>query len=283
MLIASLQNPRVKSVVKLRDRRGRDREEKVLIEGYRGLRRALDAGYPVDDLYVCPELFLGDNETHLIEAYASRGTAVYETTVEVFGKMAYRDRPEGLLGVGPQQRRCLADLAPPVMPPPLFLVAEAIEKPGNLGTMLRSADATGVAALLLCDGRTDLYNPNVVRASTGNLFTVPIAECSSAEALPWLRNHGVRILAATPHGEHLYTDVDLTGPVAVAVGAEQFGLSGTWLGACDLPVRIPMLGIADSLNVATATALLLYEAIRQRVAAGLIQDPGTGATADYEE
>jgi TrmH family RNA methyltransferase len=154
----------------------------------------------------------------------------------------------------------------------VVLVAEAIEKPGNLGTMLRSADATGVTALVVCDPCTDPFNPNVVRASTGALFTVPLAEASPEQTLAWLRENRIRILAATPHASQRYTDADLTGPIAIVVGSEQYGLSRHWLAACDQPVRIPMLGVADSLNVATATALLLYETVRQRLAAGIIPD-----------
>jgi TrmH family RNA methyltransferase len=139
--------------------------------------------------------------------------------------------------------------------------------------MLRSADATGVDALLLADACTDLFNPNVVRASTGSLFHVPVAECTTAEALAWLRARGVRTLAATPHAESLYTDVDMTGPLAIAVGTEQYGLTTPWIEGADIAVRIPMLGQADSLNVSTATALLLYEAVRQRLPKGLTPTP----------
>ncbi|NLF17039.1 MAG: RNA methyltransferase [Lentisphaerae bacterium] len=274
MLITSPQNPRIKDLVRLRDRRGRDRDQKVIIEGYRELMRAVDAGYPLEELYVCPELFQGSNEPALIERCCRAGAALFETTPAVFGKVAYRDRPEGLLAVGPQRHRGLADLALPAAPPPLLLVAEAIEKPGNLGTMLRSADATGVSALVVCDPCTDIFNPNVVRASTGTLFTVPVVEAGGDEALAWLRDHGIRILAASPHAEARYTEVDLTGPVAVTVGTEQYGLSPRWIEAADLAVRIPMLGVADSLNVATATALILYEAVRQRLAAGSAADRG---------
>jgi TrmH family RNA methyltransferase len=260
--LSSPQNPRVKQVVRLRDRRDRDREQLFLIEGYRELKRALDNGFPVHDLFVCAELFQGRNEPALIERYAAAGTAVHRTTEAVFRKMAYRDRPEGLLGVAPQRHRPLAHL--PAAAAPLLLVAVAIEKPGNLGTILRSADATGVDGLVLCDACTDLYNPNVVRASTGTLFSVPLAEGGTPETLAWLRARGVRTLAATPHADAVYTEVDMRGPLAIIVGCEMLGLSDAWLAAADLRVRIPMLGQADSLNVATATTILLYEAVRQR-------------------
>ncbi len=274
MLITSSQNPRVKALVRLRDRRDRDREGKFLIEGYRELLRAAQAGYPITELYVCPPLFQGVNEPALIYRLRDAGAQVIELAEGLFRKAAYRDRPEGLLGVAPQRRRRLDDLGLPAGGTPLLLVAEAIEKPGNLGTMLRSADAAGAAGLIVCDPCTDLFNPNVVRASTGTLFTVPVAEAAPDETLAWLRARGIRILAATPHARRRFTEVDLTGPVALVVGAEQYGLSERWLAACDLPVRIPMLGVADSLNVATATALLLFEAVRQRLAAGVVSDRG---------
>ncbi|OGV66875.1 MAG: rRNA methyltransferase [Lentisphaerae bacterium RIFOXYA12_64_32] len=268
MLISSLQNPRVKDAVRLWDRRDRDRTGKTLIEGYRELLRALSNQFPVDELFHCPELFQGVNEPALIERFRQTGTQVFQTTPDVFRKMAYRDRPEGLLAVAPQQHRSLADIRLGPLPP-LLIVAEAIEKPGNLGTMLRSADATGVDAVILCDRCTDLFNPNVVRASIGTLFSMTVAETTTTEAIAWLQARGVGVLAATPHAAQLYTDVDLTGPTAIVVGTEQHGLSEAWMAQAKIQVRIPMLGQADSLNVATATALLLYEAVRQRAAAGV--------------
>ena len=273
LVISSLQNPRIKSVVRLRDRRGRDRDPRVVIEGYRALSRALGSGYPVEELYVCEALFQGENEAELIAALRLSGAQVIGTTEGVFRKLAYRDRPEGLLGVGPQLSLDLARLETG-HGIPLYLVAESIEKPGNLGTMLRSADAVGASGLIVCDPRTDVYNPNVVRASTGNLFTVPLALADSSSARAWLAGHGIAILAASPHAAALHWGVDLTGPLAIVVGTEQYGLSDSWMEAADIRVRLPMQGVADSLNVATATAILLYEAIRQRMDAGLIADRG---------
>ena len=262
LTVTSLQNPRVKAVVRLRDRRDRDREQRFLIEGYRAVRRAIDNDYPLEELYFCPELFQGTNEPELIEACVRAGCPAVRAAPQVFRKMAYRDRPEGLLAVAPQCHRSLVDLA--WSQPPLLLVAEAIEKPGNLGTMLRAADAAGADGFIVCDRCTDLFNPNVVRASIGALFSVRVGEAPSTEALPWLREKGVRVLAATPHADVLYTDADMVSPLAIAVGTEQYGLSEEWLAQADVQVRIPMLGQADSLNVATASALLLYEAVRQR-------------------
>ena len=278
--LTSVQNPKIKQVVKWRDRRDRDRDQKVLVEGYRALTRAIAGNYPIDELYICPELFQGKNEGALIAELEQRGAAVYEVAAPAFHKMAYRDRPEGLLGIGPQRHRGLADLEAiaPADRPEFYLVCEQIEKPGNLGTILRSADAAGVSAIILCDSRTDLFNPNVVRASTGNLFTMPIAETTSADAAAWLKKRGVRIVASSPHVDTIYTAVAMTGPVAIVVGAEEFGLSDFWLQTAEVSARLPMMGEADSLNVATATTIMLYEVLRQRLAEGAVKD--TGAVPD---
>ncbi len=289
MILTSIHNPRLMQVLKWRDRRDRDRDQAVVIEGYRALSRALAAGFPVSDVYYCPEMYQGVNEPSLLERLAASGSRLVQVAPGPFARIAYRDRPEGLLGVGRQRRMGLEDV-PAKGTPPFYLVAEQIEKPGNLGTMLRSADAAGTDALILCDSRTDLWNPNVVRASTGMLFSMPVAEASSAEAFKWLREKGVSVLAATPHAEMMYTDADLTGPVAIAVGAEQYGLSSLWMDGADLKVRLPMMGAADSLNVATATTILLYEVLRQRMAAGMLSAPEPVADeynrafiSDYDE
>jgi TrmH family RNA methyltransferase len=147
---------------------------------------------------------------------------------------------------------------------PLFLVAQSIEKPGNLGTLLRTADAAAVDGVVVVDRCTDLFNPNVVRASVGTMFTVPVAEATSDEAFDWFDQQGVRLLATSPDAETAYTDSDLTGPLALVMGSEQYGLDERWLERTDDQLRIPMAGRADSLNVATATAIVLFEALRQR-------------------
>lgn len=272
--LTSLQNPRVKQVVRWRNRPDRDDSQVVLAEGYRALVRALAGGYPLKEIFVCPECFPPEkhHEEELLAQWAARGARLIRVAPLPFEKMCYRDRPEGLLGVGPQLHRGLEALKPSKNP--FYLVAEQIEKPGNLGTIMRSSDAVGVDGLILCDSRTDLFNPNVVRASTGNLFTLPVAEATTRETIPWLKKKGVKILATSPHADPLYTQVDLTAPVAVAVGAEQYGLTKSWIEQADLVVRLPMMGEADSLNVSTATSILLYEVLRQRLDAGLLQDPG---------
>jgi RNA methyltransferase, TrmH family len=285
--ISSLQNPRVKQLVKLRDRRPRDEAGVFLVEGYRQIRRALDKGITLSELYICPEWYPGEqgNEAALIADAQAAGAKVFQLTRDAFAKVAYREHPDGLLAVAPQWRKTLADLdallanrgmgsesgmgVPPMSDagparPPFLLVVEAIEKPGNLGTILRSADAAGTDALIVCDPVTDLFNPNVVRASTGVLFSVPVIIASSEEVREWLRARHIRAVATTPAATELHTDTDLRGPLAIVMGSEQYGLSDYWLREAEARVRIPMAGQADSLNVAMATIITLFEAVRQR-------------------
>lgn len=257
--ILSLQNGRVKTTVALRDRRTRNETGLFLIEGYREILRAVDAGRKIETLFICPELFLGENNQELISKCKSE---ILECSKEVFAKISYRDRPDGLLAIAPQLHLSLNDL--PVHKNPFFLVAESIEKPGNLGTILRSSDAAGVDAVIVCDPTTDIHNPNVVRSSIGTLFTLPVLEAGGEETLAYLKQNKIALVAATPHAKKEFTEVDLTVPLAIVVGTEQYGLSENWMNQADIAVRIPMCGIADSLNVASATTLLLYEVLRQR-------------------
>lgn len=260
--ITSIHNPRIKSLAKLKKRSERDDQGVFLVEGYRPITRALAAGFAFRQIYYCPEWFLGSNEKKVLETAQKAGAELVRVGKEAFVKIAYRERPEGLLGVGKQWHTSLHDLQ--LSDNPFVIVVEAIEKPGNLGTILRSADATGAEAVIVCDAVTDLFNPNVVRASTGVMFTTPTVITDSKNAIDFLRQKGIRSLAATPAAKELYTDVDLTQPVAIVMGSEQFGLTGLWLDNCDLPVRLPMAGVADSLNVSAATVAIAYEVVRQR-------------------
>jgi TrmH family RNA methyltransferase len=261
-IITSLQNPRLKRLVRLRDRRQRDEDRAFLVEGYREVRRALGKKVVLGELYYCPDWFLGENEPALLAQAAAAGAELFELSKDAFAKVAYRERPDGILAVAPQWRRTLADLALPAEP--FILVVEAIEKPGNLGTILRSADAAGCDAVVVCDPVTDLFNPNVVRASTGVLFSVPCVVEGNEAVLAWLKGRGIRVVATTPAAPKSYTDADLRGPLAVVMGSEQYGLSEFWLKNSDDSVRIPMAGQADSLNVAMAALITLFEAVRQR-------------------
>jgi TrmH family RNA methyltransferase len=276
--ITSLQNPRIKQLVRLRERRERDEAGLFLIEGYREIRRALEKGVRPKEFYFSPDWFLGENEPALIEQARDAGAQLFELSKDAFAKVAYRERPDGLLAVAPQWKRDLADLnvaglaeagppgsaTPATAKHPFLLVVESIEKPGNLGTILRSADAAGCDAVIVCDPVTDLFNPNVVRASTGVLFSVPVYVADSATVHAWLKEKGIRTAATTPHTDNIYTKTDLRGPLAIIMGSEQYGLSEFWMEGADVLVRIPMAGQADSLNVAMATIITLFEAVRQR-------------------
>lgn len=274
--------------MKLRDRRPRDEAGVFLVEGYRQIRRALEKNVTLTEVYFSRDWFLGENEDALLAQAAAAGATLFELSKEAFAKVAYRERPDGLLAVAPQWHHKLDDLPsiagrglrtppsstahetqggisdPALQRAPFLLVVEAIEKPGNLGTILRSADAAGCDAVIVCDPVTDIFNPNVVRASTGVLFSVPLVVAESREVQAWLRQNGIRTAATTPHTENLYTQTDLTGPLAVIMGSEQYGLSEFWMQNSDVLVRIPMAGQADSLNVAMATIITLFEAVRQR-------------------
>ena len=262
LLLTSAKNPRIKQVCSLRERKERDKEGVTILEGYRELSRAHLLGIRIRECYFCPELFLGENEYSLLEDLQKSGAEVFQTTEAILTKLAYRDRPEGLIAVAEMRKKGLESI--PLKENGLYLVAETIEKPGNLGSILRSADAVNATGVIICNRQTDIFNPNVIRASTGAIFSVPLAETSSEEAMEFLRKNGIKTLAATPHTDKIYTETDMTGPIAIVVGAEQFGLSDYWMNGADLQVVIPMLGKMDSLNVATAATLLLYEAARQR-------------------
>jgi len=264
MILSSPHNPRIKQVIKLRDKRVRDHTQTFLIEGYRELSLAVDHQITLKTLFYSPSHFLGSNEMALMERVGAQHVATFEVQHALFERLSYRDRPDGLLAIAAQNSLTLRDIKLHTEHPPFFLVAESIEKPGNLGSMLRSADAAGVDALLMCDRCTDIYNPNVVRASVGTLFTLPVVEVTSDEAIKYLKNNGIRIVATSPNAPLAFTQVDLSQPVAIVVGTEQVGLSPQWMETSDLIVKIPMRGVADSLNVAAATTLLLYEVLRKR-------------------
>lgn len=261
-LITSIHNPRVKHLLALRDRRERAQAGQMLVEGYDELALALACGARPIELYYCPALMRDPAQARLLARAQQAGAELIELNERVFDKVAYRDGPDGWLAIFPLLRRGLADLT--LSACPLLLVAEAVEKPGNLGAMLRTADAAGVDALISCAPNTDLGNPNVVRSSKGALFSVPVAEAGSDETIAWLKQRGIVIAAAAPAGEIDFDQAALSGPLAIAVGAEKDGLSDAWLRQADLRVRIPMQGRVNSLNVSIAAALLVYEARRQR-------------------
>ena len=268
--LQSVDNPRVKEAVKLRDRRARTRARRFLVEGRRELFHALDQGWRPTQLFVEPQAAAAVRDdlpaAAPLQAAAERlGASLFEVTPTVYGKLALREGSAGLLGVFE-----MPDLAPEALklpPSPLVLLAHGIEKPGNVGALLRSADAFAADAFVV-EGGTDLWNPNVVRASLGCLFTVPLAVLPPGGADSWLEASGLSVVAATPDGERRPADVDFTGGVALLVGSEERGLPDTLLRRAATRVRIPMHGRADSLNVSVSAGVLLYEADRQRAARG---------------
>jgi RNA methyltransferase, TrmH family len=271
LLITSPANPRLKALVALRRRRTREETGTTLVEGHEELALALAAGVRPQTLFVCRELFspagvagrqeIGRQED-LVTHARQLGAEVVALSRNAFEKVAYREGPDGLLAVVPAVGRALSTLDTET--DALLLVAQGVEKPGNLGAMLRTADAAGVSAVVAADPVTDWGNPNVVRASKGTVFAVPVAAATTAEALAWLAAREVRLVVTTPETDLLYTDADLTGPVAVAVGAEKHGADDVLLDAAADKVRIPMHGKANSLNVAASAAIVLFEARRQR-------------------
>lgn len=261
--LSSAANPRIRGLRDLRRRRARDTAGVTLVEGYEELDLALAAGVAPRELYLCEELMADPAaQQGVVDRAVERGAQLVTTTRAVFEKAAYREGPDGFLAVVPAPGVALADLPAPEGPA-LYLVAEHLEKPGNLGAILRTADAVGAHAVIAADPLTDWGNPNVVRGSKGTVFSVSVAAAPTAEVLAFLAERGVSVLATTPHTERLHTEVDCTGPVAVAVGAEKTGLTEELLAAGER-VRIPMVGRVNSLNVATSAAIVLFEVVRQR-------------------
>lgn len=267
LLISSLQNTRIKELVKLAKRRDRDERRVTIVEGTREIGHALHAGIVPLEVYLCPELATGPANQPLIarceELARQRQTSLVTVTPAVFAKIAYREESGGLLLVIPYVTQPLARLS--VAHAPFFTVIEGVEKPGNLGAILRTADAAGVDGVIVCAGATDVHNPNVVRASLGALFTVPLAEARTDAVIQWLQQQQIQIVAASPEGTQDYIVPDYRAPVAVVMGSEAYGLAPVWLSAAQAVVRIPMHGTVDSLNLSAATAILLYEVVRQRM------------------
>ena len=271
-MLTSPANARVKRVVKLRTRRHRDRERRFVIEGFKELDSASRAGFPVQTVFYCEQHFAGRGEEELVRRLGRAGSVCEPTNAAVFAKLSYRRTPDGLLAVTATPELTLAGLEVPRQS--LWLVAANIEKPGNLGAMLRTADAAGVAGVLVADPTTDPFNPNVVRASVGTLFSVPLAVASAALVRAWLAEHGIRVVATSPAATADYADADLSGSVAIVVGGEHEGLDAEWTSGAQA-VRIPMAGQADSINAAMTAAVLLFEASRQRRARGARTSPAT--------
>jgi len=262
-MITSLQNPRVKDAIRLRNARQRQRQGRIVIDGVRELARALQAGVRMIEIFICEPLLSGEESRLLLKTLETCGGELLSVSEAVFHKMAFGSRAEGLLGVAETPQRTLQDLKLSKNNP-LIAVLEGVEKPGNIGAVLRSADAAGVSALIVADARTDLYNPNAIRASLGTIFTVPVCEATSEETIAWLRENKISIVAARVDGPVPYTEIDYRRPTAVVLGSEAEGLTSTWTAADITAIRLPMQGAADSLNVSATAAVIFYEALRQR-------------------
>ena len=299
--ITSVQNPKVKEAVSLGYRSDVRRDRGLfLVEGRREVERCLGAGFRARCIFWCPEL-LPEEELRAVAGEGlravagegapfspaenfgracengapspaddsgracERGCKVFEVSRAVYEKIAYRGGTEGIIAEVEWREFTLQDLQRLPGQAPLIMVLESVEKPGNLGAVLRSADAAGADAVIVCDPLTDLYNPNLIRASVGAVFTVPTVCCSSEEAIKWLKESGIQILTAQLQDSSLYYDRDMTGPTAIVMGTESTGLSDRWREAADAHIRIPMLGVGDSLNVSVSAAILLFEAVRQRL------------------
>jgi RNA methyltransferase, TrmH family len=260
--LASPSNPRIKSVARLRDRRHRESTGLTLVDGAREVRRALGSTVEVVEAFVCEPMLAGPDARAALDALSARDVPVTTTTEAAFAKIAFGDRADGLVAVIRAPGTRLEDLALP--PDPMLVVVESVEKPGNLGAVLRSVDGAGADALIAASPRTDLTNPNAIRASAGTIFSIPIAAAPTPDVLYWLRKRSIRIVAARVDADRLYSDADLTGPIALAFGSEAGGLTDAWDADDVEAVHIPMRGIADSLNVSVSAAVVLYEARWQR-------------------
>ena len=260
--INSASNPRIRNILKLQAN-SRDRREQNLfvIEGYREICRAQASGIEIRELYVCPELDRQGRSEELFEQ--DKSMLLTEVGVNAFSRIAYREGSDGLIALAVPRNLKLNDLKLSVNP--LILILESVEKPGNLGAIMRTADAAGIDAVIVCDPLTDIYNPNAIRSGVGCIFTRQVVICTSSEAIEWLRNKKIKIFAAALSDKALiYHQMDFRVPTAIVMGTEASGLSSEWLEKSDSQIIIPMKGIADSMNVSTSAAVLVFEAVRQR-------------------
>ena len=239
--ITSIHNPRIKSLCALYASSSERREKGLFpVEGKREVSRCIESGYSPSSFFICPEIYGSGN-----------------------ARIAYRAGTEGVICVFRTPGQLGLDRIE-TGGNPIILVLESIEKPGNIGAVLRTADAAGADAVIICDPVTDLFNPNIIRASLGTVFSVPVALCSSTDAVKWLKSRRISILTAQLQDSSPYYDTDMHGPVAIVFGSEANGLSPLWRENSDARIMIPMAGIADSLNISVSAAVLCYEAVRQR-------------------
>ena len=260
--ITSAQNPKIKRLLQLQQKSSERRKAGLfVVEGIREVERCLEKGYEIDTIFYLNKP-MAENVSEIIEK--NKGIKLFEVSPTIYEKIAYRGSTEGIIAEVKTKDKTLNDLN--LSENPLVVVLESVEKPGNLGAILRSADAAGADALIVCDPLTDLYNPNLIRNSTGAIFSVPCVACTSEECIKFLKENNIQILTAQLQDSELYYDTDMKRGTAIVMGTEATGLTDIWRKAADAHIRIPMLGITDSLNVSVSAAILLYEAVRQREA-----------------
>lgn len=262
-IITSAHNPHIKNAVKLREKKWRDSRKLMIIDGYRAINMALNNRVALKELFYCERFFKTSNEKALVDKTKQKGAGVFQVGEKVFSQMAYGDNPEGIIGITSQPKMKLADL--PLGGSALYLILESLEKPGNLGALLRTSDAAGVDGVIVCDSKTDIYNPNVIRSSMGAVFTVPVVQADGHAVLEWLKKNRIKVIAATPSARTEYTRIDYKDACAIVLGSENKGISLVWADGADSKIKIPMCGQADSLNVSVAAAIILYEALRQQL------------------
>jgi len=258
-LITSSQNQKIKNVVKLRDRKFRDRSGMTIVEGFREIGRAKESGIYFEEFYYCDQL---TTNKKFIEDCISQSSVSLAVTKKVFEKIAFGTRSEGVLAIAKQPKCDFKDLA--LGKNPLLFVVERVEKPGNLGAILRTCDTAGVNGLIVSDAATDIYNPNVIRASIGTVFSVKTVKTTNQKTIDFLKKNNIKTHVTTPAAKVNYTEADFKNPVAIVLGSEDKGVSKFWLSNADIKIKIPMKGKADSLNVSTTAAVVIFEAIRQR-------------------
>lgn len=261
-LLTSLNNPKIKNVVKLQQKSAeRKAQNLTVVEGLREIKQALNSGLVCHSAFICEKIAC--DETVEFMSNSLNENSIYFISDQIFEKLAYRDNSDGVIVLIDPQFLSLDEII--LTQNPLILILESVEKPGNLGALLRTADAAGVDAILVCDEKTDLFNPNTIRASLGAIFSKQVVTCTDHEAMEWLRNHHIAVFSAALPSETGCYDVDLTRPAAIVMGSEANGLSKFWIDQADEVIMIPMFGKVDSLNVSASAAIILYEAVRQRL------------------
>lgn len=256
--ITSVQNPKIKHLISLDKVRERKKHNQFTIEGFKELSLAIKANYTIDSVFYCDEIVNASR----VAALGLSEEKLIPVNLLVFEKMAYRESTGGVIAIAEKKSTQLDQIK--LSANPILLILEAVEKPGNLGAILRTADAAGVDAVICCDPQTDFYNPNVIRSSIGCVFTNQIASTSSDETITWLREKGIKIFCTYLTGASKYTEVSYNQPCAIVMGSEAQGLSDNWVKNADANIFIPMRGEIDSMNVSVAAAVVVFEALRQR-------------------